>query len=186
MSSYSRNRTKKNVYIAPAITNPMGAPTQPQAAQPGTPVTQASPYPENAAAPQHPGPKAVQPAQQPKQQPPAQDENLAPPMPDQYSAMVDILVNVVNACVVKNNPTYKRKLDDVKKRMDVLYSRLAHNEIDPTFVAGLGDLAQGLQARDYARATSCYKQLITVNPEETGAFMIGIKTLIHVARSLPI
>ena len=28
MSSYSRNRTKKNVYIAPAITNPMGAPTQ--------------------------------------------------------------------------------------------------------------------------------------------------------------
>lgn len=107
-------------------------------------------------------------------------------MPDQYSAMVDILVNIVNACVAKNNPTYKRKLDDVKKRMDVLYTRLAHNQIDPTFVAGLGDLTQGLQARDFARATGCYKQLITVNPEETGAFMIGIKTLIHVARSLPI
>lgn len=100
--------------------------------------------------------------------------------------MVEMISTCVSGCIDKKNPTYKRKLDDVAKRMDILFHRLAHKKVDVNFIAGLQDLATGLHARNYMHATNCYKRLVTCNPEETGTFMVGIKTLIHVAKSLPL
>lgn len=80
---------------------------------------------------------------------------------------------------------HTRKLVDVEKRMEALRERLVERMLYPETVQELMYLLQFLQARDYNNALGYHQHLVTTtNPDVTGAFLVGIKSLVGICKAI--
>jgi hypothetical protein len=93
---------------------------------------------------------------------------------------------VARACLAqKPQPALVRKLENAKKQLTGLYTKMAYRQVDPTIVGYIHQLAWSLQNKDYKTATTWHQYLITQNlPSDVSGALLGMKALIHVAQTL--
>lgn len=110
------------------------------------------------------------------------------PIPEEHKVLQDIFDNLVHNCQAKaNNAQMKRKLDDVTKKLQILYDRLRENSLSPAVIQGLHQIVQSVQQYDYNTGLSIYTQMVSQgNFSEISSFMPGLKMLIQSASHLQV
>ena len=106
-------------------------------------------------------------------------------MPSKYQGLVEGLSGALASCEEANSTMHRRKLGEAKKRIAGLYELLAHDAVTPEFVSSLQSLTTALTAKDYATALNWHAYLLkTANVATAGTGLLGIKTLITVAKAI--
>ncbi|QIW97336.1 hypothetical protein AMS68_002854 [Peltaster fructicola] len=187
-----------NPYAAPP-TNPY-APGQSHTSAPqsgyGTPQPQGPPRgPPPAAAPLPPPPKG--PARAP---PPSAVSTPAPPMssearpkypkgdrshiPASAQPIVDLLTPEVARIKSVAPATFKREVDDMEKRINILFDHLNNEDLlKPDTVAQLVEISQAVGAKDWERAQALFTTLLEQKKEtEGGNWIVGVKRLVAIGR----
>jgi len=117
-------------------------------------------------------------------QPPVPVEK--PPIPDEHKILQEVFEALRAKCVAAaNHPQIKRKLEDVAKKLEVLYDKLRENALPQPTVGGLHQITEFVWSYDYKSCLLVLNQLAS-----TGSFVVlsqfipGIKVLIQVAQQL--
>ncbi|XP_078319996.1 protein transport protein Sec31A-like isoform X1 [Crassostrea virginica] len=108
------------------------------------------------------------------------------PIPSEHKVLQDIFTSLVHNCSsVASNAQMKKKLDDVSKKLEVLYDRLRENSLSQTVILGLHQIVQAVQQYDYHTALQVYTQMVSQgNFSEISSFMPGLKMLIQSAMQM--
>lgn len=125
-----------------------------------------------------------EPAAPPAPAPVAALEPELPPMPQQNKPIQDVLDLLTGRCQqAANHPQTRRKLEDVHKKLDILYSKLRRDALSGGTVQGLHQIIQFIQHYDYASCLQVISGLIAGGSfAELADFMPGIKVLLQVAQ----
>lgn len=158
------------------ITHPMvgtaAEPAAPSAAAPSawSGFTPAPVYEAAAAAPA-PAPAAPEPVP-------------LPPMPEEHKRLQEVLDMLVSRCQqAANHPQTRRKLEDVKNKLEILYRKLREQVLTPVTLQGLHQIVQCISQYDYASCMQVISGLIAGGSfSELADFMPGIKVLLQVAQ----
>ena len=79
----------------------------------------------------------------------------------------------------------KRKLDDVKKKLEVLYDKLRENRVPASVLQGMHQMIGYIRQCDYQTSLSIYNQLVaSENLAETSQYMPAIKILLQCCMQL--
>ncbi|KAL4240586.1 Protein transport protein Sec31A [Mactra antiquata] len=110
------------------------------------------------------------------------------PLPAEHKVLQDIFDNLVHNCQARaSNAQMKRKLDDVTKKLEILYDRLREGSLSPAVTTGLHQIIQSVQQYDYNTGLSVYTQMVSQgNFSEISSFMPGLKMLIQSATQLQV
>ncbi|CAG0892925.1 unnamed protein product [Darwinula stevensoni] len=110
------------------------------------------------------------------------------PIPAEHQVLHDVLQGLLDQClIVTTHPQMKRKLDDVRKKLEILDEKLRNEELGPTTLEGLHQLVGGVRTGDYPQALAIHSQLVDSGSFATlSAFMPGLKSLLQVARQMGI
>lgn len=185
-SSYGQNQNTPQQFHAPQEAQPPFQQFQ------QAPPMQSQPQQayQNSQYAQQPGPQQVYPQQGAPQQyqAPPQFEAVQPPAPAPIPAhsqpLFDILNGKFQLLLQTAQPAQKKKLDEVGKKLEVLYQKLREDSLPAQTPENLFYLCQAIQSQDYTTALQIQKSLTaSTNPDETGQFLIGIKTLIQLAQA---
>lgn len=132
---------------------------------------------------QQPGAQPTQ-AQPPVPEPPKQKA----PIPEEYVFLQTVFEELKKQCIAAAaNPQTKRKLEDVSKRLEVLYDLLREHRLSQNTLGSLGQLVQLIQAGDYANGIGLHTQMVS-GPDfaQIASFMPGIKVLLQSAMQLQV
>ncbi|CAL1529193.1 unnamed protein product [Lymnaea stagnalis] len=173
--------------------HPPGAPTYPGLYNPVEHQNQSQP-PSNPVYggfnPTNPAPAAN--TRIPTQPTPAPVEPPAPvskgPIPSEHQVLQDIFDKLVKSCAqVAPNAQMKRKLEDVTRKLDVLYDRLRENLLSQTVLLGLHQIVQAIQQYDYNTGLNVYTGMISHgNFSEISNFMPALKVLLQSALQMQV
>jgi len=113
---------------------------------------------------------------------------VKPPVPAEHQIVQEIFDNLVHGCRARaSNAQMKRKLEDVTKKLEVLYDRLRESALSPQVTQGLHQIVQCVQQGDYNTGLGIYTQLVSQgNFSEISTFMPGLKMLIQSAAHLQV
>ncbi|XP_032675086.1 protein transport protein Sec31A isoform X2 [Odontomachus brunneus] len=102
------------------------------------------------------------------------------PIPEQHMHLKTILDELRNQCYESaKSPQIKRKLEDVSKKLEVLYDCLRENKLSQNTLQGLHQISQMIQNGNYTGGLDLHTQLVS-GPDfsEIASFMPGIKVLL--------
>ncbi|RZF36991.1 hypothetical protein LSTR_LSTR004679 [Laodelphax striatellus] len=125
-------------------------------------------------------------------QPPAPVAKIAeppkpkPPIPDEHRQLQTVFEDLRSQCTnAANNPQSKRKLEEVARKLEMLYDALRDSKLSPGTLSGLHELAKLVDAGDYAAGLGLHTQLIS-GPDfsQIASFMPGLKVLLQSALQL--
>lgn len=105
-------------------------------------------------------------------------------MPQEHQPIKDVLDTLVARCqLAANHPQVKRKLDDVQKKLDILYNKLRSDVLSGPTLHGLHQIIQFIRGYDYSSCMQVIAGLIAGGSfSELADFMPGIKVLLQVAQ----
>ncbi|XP_067672888.1 protein transport protein Sec31A-like isoform X1 [Haliotis asinina] len=162
-----------------AITSPLyGGPAGNEQPPPGAPMNfnfynpqEYQPPPE----PPKPAPEEVKPVQK-------------GPVPAEHKVLQEIFNLLVSNCSqAASSAQMKRKLEDVSRKLELLYDRLRDGTLSGNVIIGLHQIIQSVQQYDYNASLGIYTQMISQgNFSEISSFMPGIKVLIQSAAQLQV
>ena len=103
------------------------------------------------------------------------------PIPAEHQVIKNVLDSLLNNCMnATQQPVVRRKLEDVAKKLEVLYDKLRESSLSASVVQGLHAIIQYVRANDYQSAIMYHSNLVgTSNFSEISGFMPGIKVLIQ-------
>ncbi|KAI9145774.1 hypothetical protein BKA69DRAFT_1049545 [Paraphysoderma sedebokerense] len=113
---------------------------------------------------------------------PAGDRSHIPP---QHLPIFKILDAALNKAKAMAPPQQKRMIDDVEKRLLSMFDALNNGDVSDVVSGQLISLVKAIESRDYGTASSIQVQLSTTQVNETAAWMIGVKRLIDIIKTLP-
>ncbi|XP_066928892.1 protein transport protein Sec31A-like isoform X2 [Clytia hemisphaerica] len=121
-----------------------------------------------------------------KEELPAKAEIAKGPIPEAHLAIQQTFDAIVERCQgASNNPQHKRKLEDVRRRLEILYDLLRTQKLSPNVINGLHGMVQACQGQDYMAGIQVHTQMIsTGNFSEISSFMPGLKTMMQIAKQL--
>jgi len=101
--------------------------------------------------------------------------------------MRTVFSSLIKNC--KENPTlqaaFKRKLDDVEKRLETLYEKLKQGTLSMSVVTGLIKISQLAEQKQYQQAVEVHRQIVqSANFSQISAFMPGLKVLLQISFQL--
>ncbi|KAJ1529899.1 hypothetical protein ONE63_006629 [Megalurothrips usitatus] len=108
------------------------------------------------------------------------------PIPEEYVILQTVFDDLRNRCFhAANNPQSKRKLDEVSKKLEVLYDALRDMRLSSNTLQSLHQLVQMVQMGDYAGGLNLHTQLVS-GPDfsQISSFMPGLKVLLQSALQL--
>ncbi|KAL3876454.1 hypothetical protein ACJMK2_034299 [Sinanodonta woodiana] len=110
------------------------------------------------------------------------------PIPAEHQILKDIFDHLVHNCLAKaQNVQAKRKLEDVNKKLEILYDRLRNNSLSQNVILGLHQIVQAIQQYDYNSGLSVYTHMVSQsNFSEISNFMPGLKMLIQSALQMQV
>ncbi|XP_021375424.1 protein transport protein Sec31A-like isoform X2 [Mizuhopecten yessoensis] len=110
------------------------------------------------------------------------------PIPSEHQVLQDIFGSLVNNCSsVASNAQMKRKLDDVSKKLEILYDRLRNEMLSQNVLLGLHQIVQAIQQYDYNTGIQVYTQMVSQgNFSEISSFMPGLKMLLQSAMQMQV
>jgi len=111
-----------------------------------------------------------------------------PALPEEYIYMQTVLDELKVQCINSaTNPQTKRKLEDVGKRLEMLYDLLRENRLSQNTLASLNQLVQFIQVGDYANGLLLHTQMVSgTDFSAIASFMPGIKVLLQTAMQLQV
>lgn len=117
-----------------------------------------------------------------------QQEVHREPIPTEHQVLQDIFDGLVRSCLsAATNPQMKRKLDDVTRKLELLYGRLRTNSLSQNVILGLHQIIQSIQQGDYNSGLQIYNQMVSHgNFSEISNFMPGLKMLLQSANQLQV
>ncbi|XP_053680316.1 protein transport protein Sec31A [Anopheles nili] len=126
--------------------------------------------------------------QQPVQSAAAEPPKTKPPLPEQFVFMQTVFEELKKQCVAAaGNPQTKRKLEDVSKRLEMLYDLLRENRLSQNTLNSLNQLVTLVQAGDYANGIGLHTQMVSGSDfAQIASFMPGIKVLLQSAMQLQV
>ncbi|CAL1674596.1 unnamed protein product [Lasius platythorax] len=110
------------------------------------------------------------------------------PIPEQHIHLKTILDELKNQCYESaKNPQIKRKIEDVSKKLEVLYDCLRENKLSQNTLQGLHQISQMIQNGNYTGGLDLHTQLVS-GPDfsQIASFMPGIKVLLLSALQLSV
>ncbi|CRL00243.1 CLUMA_CG013516, isoform A [Clunio marinus] len=128
--------------------------------------------------------QTMSPPPQPTQQPPKQKL----PLPEEFIYLQTVLDELKSQCInAAGNPQTKRKLEDVSKRLEILYDLLRENRLSTSTLESLNQLVQLIQIGDYGNGLGLHTQMVS-GPDfsKIASFMPGIKILLQLAMQLQV
>ncbi|KAJ8981910.1 hypothetical protein NQ317_007302 [Molorchus minor] len=110
------------------------------------------------------------------------------PIPEEHIHMKTVFDELRNQCsYVAANPQTKRKLDDVGRKLEMLYDMLRENKLSPNTLALLHQMVQLIQNGDYTGGLHLHTQLVSGSDfAQIGCFMPGLKVLLQCALQLQV
>jgi len=135
-----------------------------------------------------PGQTQLPPQPAKKQPEPAQPEVVKGPVPSEHVVLQQTFDAIVERCRnATNNPQTKRKLEDVRRRLEILYDLLRGLKVSANVLGGLHQMVQVCQQNDYMSGIQIHTHMIsTGNFSEISSFMPGLKTMMQIANQLKI
>ncbi|KAG5326482.1 SC31A protein, partial [Acromyrmex heyeri] len=118
----------------------------------------------------------------------AEPEKPKAPIPEQHIHLKTILDELKNQCYENaKNPQIKRKIEDVSKKLEVLYDCLRENKLSQNTLQGLHQISQMIQNGNYTGGLDLHTQLVS-GPDfsQIASFMPGIKVLLLSALQLSV
>ncbi|XP_050459299.1 protein transport protein Sec31A isoform X1 [Cataglyphis hispanica] len=115
-------------------------------------------------------------------------EKSKAPIPEQHVHLKTILDELKNQCYENaKNPQIKRKIEDVSKKLEVLYDCLRENKLSQNTLQGLHQISQMIQNGNYTGGLDLHTQLVS-GPDfsQIASFMPGIKVLLLSALQLSV
>ncbi|XP_017767013.1 PREDICTED: protein transport protein Sec31A isoform X1 [Eufriesea mexicana] len=113
-------------------------------------------------------------------------EKPKPPIPEQHLHLKTVFDELKNQCFENaKNPQIKRKIEDVSKKLEVLYDCLRENKLSQNTLQGLHQVSQMIQGGNYTGGLDIHTQLVS-GPDfsQISSFMPGIKVLLLSALQL--
>ncbi|GFO38325.1 transport protein sec31a [Plakobranchus ocellatus] len=110
------------------------------------------------------------------------------PIPTEHQALQDVFDKLVKSCAqVAPNAQMKRKLEDVARKLEILYDKLRGNLLSQTVVVGLHQIVQAIQQYDYGTGLNVYTGMVSHgNFSEISNFMPAIKVLLQSASQMQV
>ncbi|XP_059175772.1 protein transport protein Sec31A-like isoform X2 [Physella acuta] len=110
------------------------------------------------------------------------------PIPAEHQVLQDIFDKLVKSCAqVAPNAQMKRKLEDVMRKLEILYDKLRENMLSQTALLGLHQIVQAIQQYDYNSGLNVYTGMVSHgNFSEISNFMPALKVLIQSAMQLQV
>lgn len=179
-------------FVAPLYGVPPAGNPQGDVGAPGAPMSNYGNFynPQEHQAPINSGYQPPQVSQAPVPKPAPEPTPVAPkaPLPAEHQLLKDVLDNLVRNCVSRaNNAQMKRKLDDVAKKLDVLYDRLREHALSDSVLQGLHQIVAYVNQNDYNSVLVIISNMVSQgNFSEISTFMPGIKMLIQSATQLQV
>ncbi|XP_012535073.2 protein transport protein Sec31A isoform X2 [Monomorium pharaonis] len=118
----------------------------------------------------------------------AEPEKPKAPIPEQHVHLKTILDELKNQCYENaKNPQIKRKIEDVSKKLEVLYDCLRENKLSQNTLQMLHQISQMIQNGNYTGGLDLHTQLVS-GPDfsQIASFMPGIKVLLLSALQLSV
>lgn len=150
-------------------------------------------YSQYGYAPNVPPPPPAAPGPQQQQQPaPVAPAKIAeppqpkPPLPEEHMYLQTVFEELRDKCAYSTkNPQLKRKLEDVARKLEVLYDCLRDAKLSAVTLETLHQMVQLVQHGDYTGALGLHTQLVS-GPDfsQISSFMPGLKVLIQSALQL--
>ncbi|XP_043253863.1 protein transport protein Sec31A [Colletes gigas] len=116
----------------------------------------------------------------------AEPEKPKPPIPEQHIHLKTVFDELKDQCHENaKNPQIKRKVEDVSKKLEVLYDCLRENKLSQNTLQGLHQISQLIQSGNYTGGLDLHTQLVS-GPDfsQISSFMPGIKVLLLSALQL--
>nr|QYV43135.1 component of the coat protein complex II [Colaphellus bowringi] len=110
------------------------------------------------------------------------------PIPEEHIHMKTVFDELRNRCSCSaSNPQIKRKLEDVGRKLELLYDALREYRLSPNTLASLHDMVQLIQNGDYMGGMNLHTQLVS-GPDfaQIASFMPGLKVLLQCALQLQV
>ncbi|RHZ89524.1 hypothetical protein Glove_13g91 [Diversispora epigaea] len=104
-------------------------------------------------------------------------------IPTQHKPIFDILNNEFVKVQQDSQPSQKKILDDIERRLNVLFDALNNEDISPEVIKSLTDLVRALEARNYYTANIFLVLLMTTKMAECSTWIVGIKHLISILKT---
>jgi protein transport protein SEC31 len=124
----------------------------------------------------------------PSQPPPVVQELEKKPIPEEAAVLQTVFDGILEKCRnVSKNPQAKRKLDDVKRKLAILYDLLRENKVSPNVLSGLHQICQACELADYQTGIAVHTKMISTGSfSEISSFMPGLKSLMQLANQLKV
>ncbi|KAK0282526.1 protein transport protein S31 [Friedmanniomyces endolithicus] len=106
-------------------------------------------------------------------------------IPASARPIVDILTPEVNRIKSVTPPEYKRQVDDMEKRINILFDHINNEDLlSEETVARLAEMSEAVGRKDWERAEEVFKEIQGgLGPEEGGVWVVGVKRLIAIGKS---
>jgi len=110
------------------------------------------------------------------------------PVPAEHMIIQQTFDAMIDRCRgASANPQVKRKLEDVKRKLEILYDLLRGMKISPNVLNGLHQMIEACKSLDYKSGIQVHTRMIsTGNFSEISSFMPGLKTLMQVSNQLKV
>ncbi|XP_031840951.2 COPII coat complex component secretory 31 isoform X1 [Nomia melanderi] len=108
------------------------------------------------------------------------------PIPEQHMHLKTVFDELKNQCYENaKNPQIKRKLEDVSRKLEVLYDCLRENKLSQNTLQAMHQISQMVQNGNYTGGLDLHTQLVS-GPDfsQISSFMPGIKVLLLSALQL--
>ncbi|XP_015176477.1 PREDICTED: protein transport protein Sec31A isoform X2 [Polistes dominula] len=115
-------------------------------------------------------------------------EKAKPPIPEEHMHLKTVFDELKMRCFESaKNPQIKRKIEDVSKKLEILYDCLRENRLSQNTIQGLHQISEMVQSGNYSSGLSLHTQLVS-GPDfsQISSFMPGIKVLLQSALQLGI
>ncbi|KAK7746991.1 protein transport protein S31 [Cytospora paraplurivora] len=107
-------------------------------------------------------------------------------IPASAQPLVDVLSRDMLRVASKAPQNFAPQVKDTQKRLGLLFDHINNEElVKPDTIAQLSQLAQALEAKDYAEAHRIQTDIHASKPEECGNWMVGVKRLISMSKATP-
>uniref|UniRef100_A0A069DZR9 Protein transport protein Sec31A n=1 Tax=Panstrongylus megistus TaxID=65343 RepID=A0A069DZR9_9HEMI len=119
---------------------------------------------------------------------PAESTKPRAPIPQQYLYIQATFDDLRNKCLsVSSNALVRRKLEDVSKKLEVLYDNLREDRLSTATMKGLEQLVQYVNSSDYNSGLSLISHMVSGSDfAQIATFMTGLKILLQTAQQLRI
>ncbi|GFR63763.1 transport protein Sec31A, partial [Elysia marginata] len=110
------------------------------------------------------------------------------PIPTEHQLLQDMLDKLVRSCAqVAPNAQMKRKLEDVSRKLEILYDKLRGGMLSQAVLLGLHQIVQAIQQYDYGSGLNVYTGMVSHgNFSEISNFMPAIKVLLQSAMQMQV